>query len=316
MCLDESLAISFNNTNTTKMNIDDIRINFSEDQLVLLNICLAFLVFGVALDIKLGDFKRLINNPKPPIIGLISEYILLPIIAITLIYLLRPAPSMALGMILLSTMPGGSTSNYMVHLAGANSALSVMLTSVTTLGAIVMTPLAFVFLSRFLPDTDSLIQSIAVDPRSIISTIIQLVLIPVSVGMYINHNYPVFTKKIEKYVRGISMAIFIGFVVFAVAGNWEIIKNHLHLVFFLVFLHNSIAFIVGYGFSKLNRLPEKDARAISIETGIQNTGLGLVLVFNFFDGLGGMALVMACWGVWHLISGFSLAMWWSRSASK
>jgi BASS family bile acid:Na+ symporter len=122
------------------------------------------------------------------------------------------------------------------------------------------------------------------------------------------------TEKIEKPIRWLSMAIFIGFVVFAVVGNWDNIKNYIHLVFLLVFLHNGLAFLVGYGFSRLNRLPEKDARAISIETGIQNTGLGLVLVFNFFDGIGGMALVMACWGVWHLISGFALAMWWSRNA--
>jgi len=295
------------------MNIDDIRINFSEDQLILLNICLAFLVFGVALNIKLSDFQRLLKNPKPALVGLASEYILLPIVALSVIYIFRPAPSMALGMILLSVMPGGSTSNYMVHMAGANSALSIMLTSVTTLGALVMTPLAFLVLSQLLPDTESLRQSITVEPGEIIKTIIQLVLIPVSVGMYLNHKHPNLTRKIEGPVKWLSMAIFIGFVVFAVMGNWEIIKEHLHLVFFLVFLHNSLAFLVGYYFSKLNRLPEKDARAISIETGIQNTGLGLVLVFNFFEGIGGMALVMACWGVWHLISGFTLAMWWSRS---
>ncbi|MCR9286089.1 MAG: bile acid:sodium symporter family protein [Bacteroidetes bacterium] len=296
------------------IDIDAIRINFSEDQLILLNICLAFLVFGVALDIKLSDFKRLIEKPKSPIVGLISEYVLLPIIALSLIFLFKPAPSMALGMILLSTLPGGSTSNYMVHLAGANAALSVMLTSITTLGSLIVTPLAFIFLSQFLPEMDSLRQSITVEPSNIIKAIIQLVLIPVSIGMYINYKHPRLTEKIEKPIRWLSMAIFIGFVVFAVVGNWDNIKNYIHLVFLLVFLHNGLAFLVGYGFSRLNRLPEKDARAISIETGIQNTGLGLVLVFNFFDGIGGMALVMACWGVWHLISGFALAMWWSRNA--
>jgi BASS family bile acid:Na+ symporter len=189
-----------------------------------------------------------------------------------------------------------------------------MLTSITTLGSLIVTPLAFIFLSQFLPEMDSLRQSITVEPSNIIKAIIQLVLIPVSIGMYINYKHPRLTEKIEKPIRWLSMAIFIGFVVFAVVGNWDNIKNYIHLVFLLVFLHNGLAFLVGYGFSRLNRLPEKDARAISIETGIQNTGLGLVLVFNFFDGIGGMALVMACWGVWHLISGFALAMWWSRNA--
>jgi len=294
-------------------NLDAVHINFSKDQLFLLNICLAFLMFGVALDIRLSDFKRLIQNPKAPIVGLISEYILLPVIALSLIYIFRPLPSLALGMILISTVPGGSTSNYMVHLAGANSALSVLLTSVTTLGAIIVTPLAFVLLSHALPDFEHLRQEISVDASEIIQTIIQLVLFPVSIGMYISHRYPDLTQKIEKPVRYLSLGIFIGFVVFAVAGNWDNLKNYLHRVFLLVFVHNGLALLAGYFFAKINGLPENDARAISIETGIQNTGLGLALVFKFFSGLGGMAIILAWWGVWHLITGFVLATWWQRS---
>lgn len=297
-------------------NIDAIRINFSDDQLVLLNICLAFLMFGVALDIKLSDFRRVIEKPKSPLIGLISEYLLLPIIALVIILILKPAPSIALGMILISTCPGGSTSNYMVHLAKANSALSVTLTSITTLGAIIMTPLVFTTLSGWVPGAEALQSSIYVEASEMIKTIIQLIIVPVGIGMFVNSRFPEFTKKIEKPVRYLSLAIFFGFVLFAVAGNWQEIQEFIHLVFFLVLLHNSLAYIVGYYFSKLNQLPENDARAISIETGIQNTGLGLILVFNFFEGLGGMAIVMAWWGVWHLISGFALAMVWRRKGTS
>ncbi len=293
-------------------SIDAIKINMSNDQLFILNLCLAFLMFGIALDIKLSDFKRVVQKPKSPLVGLVSEYLLLPIIALILIFLFEPAPSLALGMILLSTCPGGSTSNYMVHLAKANTALSVTLTSITTLGAIVITPLVFMYLSGWVPGAENLQTSIYVEPKQMVKTIIQLILIPVSLGMFVSYKFPNFTQKIEKPVRYLSLLIFLSFVVFAVIGNWSKIKDFLHVVFLLVFLHNGLALATGYYFSKLNKLPENDARAISIETGIQNSGLGLILTLNFFSDLGGMAIIVAWWGVWHLITGFALAMFWSR----
>ncbi|MFK7935958.1 MAG: bile acid:sodium symporter family protein [Saprospiraceae bacterium] len=293
-------------------DIDAIHINFNPDQLILLNICLAFLMFGVALDIKLSDFRRIFEQPKAPIVGLISEYLLLPILCIILVYIFQPPASIALGMVMISCCPGGSTSNFMVHLAKANAALSVLLTSITTLAAIVILPLAFSAWSYLIPADGSGIN-LEVDPIGMVKTIIQLVFIPVGIGMYINHRFPNFTKKIERPVRLISIFIFFCFVVFAVAGNYENILSFIHLVFLIVLVHNGLAFIMGYYFARWNRLSIHDSRAISIETGIQNTGLGLILAFNFFDGLGGMTLIIAWWGVWHLISGFLLATYWSKN---
>lgn len=301
-------------TQNSKLNmtdIDAIRINFNPEQLILLNICLAFLMFGVALDIKISDFQRIFKTPKAPLIGLISEYLLLPLLSILLIYVLEPPASMALGMIIIACCPGGSTSNFMVHLAKANSALSVLLTSITTLAAIVILPLAFSVWSAFIPASSSGIN-LSVEPLQMIKTIVQLIFIPVGIGMFLNHNYPRLTAKIERPVRLLSILIFFGFVIVAVIGNYENIVAYLHLVFFIVLIHNSLAFIMGYYFARWNKLSIIDARTISIETGIQNTGIGLILAFNFFDGIGGMTLVIACWGVWHLISGFLLATYWSR----
>ena len=292
-------------------DIDAIRINFNPDQLLLLNICLAFLMFGVALDIKLGDFRRIFAQPKAPVVGLISEYLLLPILSISLVYIFQPPASIALGMVMIACCPGGSTSNFMVHLAKANAALSVLLTSITTLAAIVVLPLAFSGWSYLIPADGSGID-LEVEPLGMIKTIIQLVFIPVGIGMFMNHRFPNITAKIERPVRLISILIFFCFVIFAIAGNYENIVAYLHIVFLLVAVHNGLAFIIGYYFARWNRLAVNDARAISIETGIQNTGLGLILVFNFFDGIGGMALVIAWWGVWHLISGFLLATYWSK----
>ena len=296
-------------------SIDLIKINFNQDQLVLLNVCLAFLMFGVALDIKLSDFRRLFTEPKVPLVGLFSEYVILPAITLVLIYIFQPAPSLALGMLLLAVCPGGTTSNFMVHISGANSALSVLLTSITTLGAVIVTPILFTSLITLVPSIGSIDTAISVSSSSMMKTIFQLLIIPVVLGMFINANFPELTKKIEGPIKLLSILIFFGFVFFAVYGNYENLKNYLHIVFLIVMAHNGLALLLGYLFAKYNGLEEQDARAISIETGIQNSGLALIIVFNFFEGLGGMALIVAWWGVWHLVSGFLIASIW-KSTSK
>ena len=293
-------------------NIDQIVINFSEEKLFFLNICLGYLLFGVALDIKVSEFKRLFDKPKPVIVGLISQLILMPILTLGLIFLMKLPVSMSLGMILVAACPGGNVSNYAVHLAKANAALSVLLTSVSTLAAIVITPVYFSYLGMLIPDSEALRQSIYVDPINMVITILKLIVIPLVVGMAVNHFYPVLINKIKTFVRYTSLLIFAGIVFAAVLSNVENILNYIDEIFLLVFIHNALALCMGYYFAKANRLPTSDVRAISIETGIQNTGLALILIFNFFNGLGGMALVAAWWGIWHLFSGFAMAMWWSR----
>lgn len=293
-------------------NIDAVRINFNPDQLLVLNLCLAFLMFGVALNIKLVDFRDIFRNPKAPLVGLVSQWILLPILTLALAMLFHPAPSIALGMILIGVCPGGNVSNFMVHLAKANAALSVMLTSISTLAAVIVTPLAFTFWSGFIPGTEHLKEVIYVDPQKMVITIIQLVFVPLVIGMAVNHYLPKLTNKIERPVRILSILIFFSFVVFATIGNWDNIANYLHIVFWIVLVHNTLGLTLGYSVARLSKLPQNDRRAISIETGIQNSGLGLILIFNFFDGIGGMAMIAAWWGIWHLISGFFLAMWWNR----
>ena len=292
--------------------IDQVSINFSQEKLFFLNICLGFLLFGVALDIKFSDFKKVFLAPKPVLIGLISQMILMPILTVVLIFVLDLPVSMSLGMILVAACPGGNISNYAVHLAKANTVLSVLLTSISTLAAIVITPLYFSQLSPLIPDSEALRQTIYVDLIDMVSTILKIIVAPLIVGMYLNQNHPTFTAKIQKYVKAFSLAIFFGIVILAIFGNIDNIKNYLDDVFFIVFLHNATALAIGYYWAKLMGLDLQDVRTISIETGLQNTGLALILIFNFFNGLGGMALVAACWGIWHMISGFAIASWWSK----
>jgi len=273
-------------------------------------------MFGVALDMKLADFKFLKTNPSKALVGLCSQLILLPILTFFLIQIFNPPLSVALGMVLIATCPGGNMSNFFVAVAKANVALSITMTTIVTLGATILTPLNFSIWSRFIPNVEKIGQSISIDPVAMIFIIIQLILIPLIAGVLFAYKFPVFTYKIKKRVRTVSVVIFFSFIIFALIGNFENIKTYLGFVFFIVLVHNFAALLLGYSFSKLFGYSKFDCRAISMETGIQNTGLGLVLIFNFFDGLGGMALIAAWYGIWDLVTGYLLALYWGRNSNN
>jgi len=295
-------------------NIDAIRIEFSDSTALIMNICIAFLMFGVALDMKVADFKRILDYPKSVAVGLTSQLIVLPILTIALIKVWGPAPSMALGLILIACCPGGNISNYAVHLGRGNTALSVTMTSFVTLSAFLLTPVSFSLWSKFIPETQPILERITVNPLDMVRIILQLIVVPLAVGMWLNKRFSKITDKIKKPIRRISLMMFAAFIFFAVFGNRENIARYLHLVFLLVVVHNIIALVAGYGFARLNKRTLADSKAICMETGIQNAGLGLILILNFFSEYGGMMLVAAFWGVWDLVSAFTLGLYWrSRS---
>ncbi|MBK8505724.1 MAG: bile acid:sodium symporter family protein [Saprospiraceae bacterium] len=291
--------------------IDKVVINFDEGQLFLLNICLGFLMFGVSLELSLKDFKYVFQRPKPVLVGLISQLILLPILTLILIYLIKPAFTIQLGMLMVAACPGGNISNYMVHRSDGNTALSITMTSIVTLAAVLVTPFSFYLWTRILHTPADFDRPLSVDLGDMISIIVQLIVIPLLIGLIINHQAPKFRALIIRPVKIFSIVLLLGIIGFALAGNQEIIKYHLGTVFFIVLIHNGLAFVQGFYFARLNKLPEQDVRAISMETGIQNSGLGLILIFNYFYGLGGMAVLAAWWGVWDIISGFLLSTYWS-----
>jgi len=295
------------------MDIDQVLINFNAEQIWLLNFCLGFLMFGVALDLKIEDFLYILKNPKSTLLGAISQLVILPLFTYFLILILKPHYSIALGMLLISVCPGGNVSNYAVHLAKGNAALSVMLTSLSTFTSILFTPFIFVLIFQLLPYENIFIDTtFRLNPLEMVLIIFKLMFIPLVLGMFINHIFPKVKKNISQWVKKISMVIFIGFVFAALFSNIENLINHLGKVFWIVLLHNTIALLIGYWLAKTTKLPFKDVKAISIETGIQNSGLALVLIFNFFQGLGGMALIAAWWSIWHLVTSFAVATYWSK----
>jgi bile acid:Na+ symporter, BASS family len=292
--------------------VDDVRLNFDPGSLLVLNIALGVIMFGVALDVRVADLKAVFATPKAPVIGLVSQFLFLPAITFALTQVLAPQPSIALGMILVGCCPGGSISNIITNLARGNTGLSIGMTGVSTLLAAVLTPLNFAFWGSLDPGTREVLRSVALDPVDLAITIGLLLAVPVTAGVVLRQRRPQLAARMYRPVRIISIVFFGLFVVVAFVTNIEHFTALLGTVLGAVFLHNALALALGYGAAKAARLTERDRRAVSIEVGIQNSALALVLIFGFFDGLGGMALVAAWWGIWHLIAGLTVASVWSR----
>ncbi|MEO7176636.1 MAG: bile acid:sodium symporter family protein [Saprospiraceae bacterium] len=297
-------------------DIDQIKIAFSGDQLWILNIVLGILMFNVALDIDIKDFKRILKKPKSFIVGISFQLLILPALSVILIHLIQPAPSIALGMLLVAVCPGGNLSNYMVYLAKGNAALSILMTSTTTLVAIVFTPFAFSFWSGFLPETASMMQTLKLNVLDVVKVLTLIILVPLFLGMYLKRTKPGFSEWLQSYLSKISLVLFFGFVFVAIWGNRNYLGDYLKIIFWIVLIQNTMAFLLGFSAGKLFRLPLEDTKALTIESGVHNSGLGLFLIITFFGGLGGMMLVAAWWGIWHLIAGFFIARIFARLPKK
>lgn len=298
-------------TNPT-INIDDIKINFDSSGLWILNIAIGIIMFGVALGITVDDFKRLFKNPKIVFVGVFSQFFLLPAATFIAILILKPHPSFALGMMMIAACPGGNVSNFFSKMAGGNAALSVSLTAFTTLICVVMTPFNLQFWGSLYPPTKAILETVALSPFDLFKLVSLILGIPLLAGMTVKHYHSTMAIKIEKILKPVSMVVFIALIFIAFSQNLSVFSEYIHHVLFLVIFHNIFAFVLGFYTAKLFGLNKKDTKTISMETGIQNGGLGLLLIFGFFEGLGGMALLAAFWGVWDIFSGMALATYWGR----
>jgi len=292
--------------------IDTIQLNFNAGSLLALNVTIALMMLGMALDIRGADFRRVLTAPRAPGIGLAAQFVMLPALTFLLTLALRPHPSLALGMMLVASCPGGNLSNVMTYLAGGNAALSVSMTAVSTAAAVVMTPLNLSVWGNLNPATASIMQQVHLDPLLVFRNILLILGLPLGLGMLLARRFPGLAARIRKPFKIISVAVFIAFVSGALLANWANFMQAIGLVVFAVMLHNALAISLGYGAGRLARLAPRDTRAVAIEVGLQNSALGLVLVFDFFGGLGGMAVITAWWGVWHIISGLAISTFWSR----
>lgn len=304
--------------------LDPIKINFSASGMHIINIVLSFIMFGVALGLKPKEFGKMISSPKSTILGLISQLVALPLVTFLLVIAFKNqiTPTVALGMILVAACPGGNISNFISSLSKANTELSIGLTASTTLLATVMTPFNFAFWGgmyvKFISKHASrTLQPLVIDNGQMFQTVFILLGIPLILGLAFAHFFPKATEKLKKPIQIISIVFFLLMVILAFTNNLELFLKYIYYIFFLVLLHNLLALSTGYGIASVFKLPDADRRTLTIETGIQNSGLGLVLLFNpkIFPSqleLGGMLFITAWWGIWHIITGLIIAGYWGR----
>ena len=309
-------------------HLDAIKVNMNEAGMNTINIVLAFVMFGVALGIKPKTFVDIVKDPRSVLLGVVCQLILLPALTFLLTITFKNwlSPMIALGMLLVAACPGGNISNFITSLSRGNTELSVSLTAINTAVCIFTTPLNFSFWGglylRF-AEKRMLLPELEIPFWEIFKTIVILLGIPLVLGMLCSQYLPKVAKALKKPMQYLSVAFFIIMVVLTFGNNIDAFMKCIRYIFLIVLVHNLLALGIGFGTGTLFKVPYKDRRALTIETGIQNSGLGLVLLFNphIFDPAiwsnnGGMVVITAWWGVWHIISGLTLAYLWKVRGRK
>ena len=287
--------------------LDHTVLKFDESNIFIMNLSLGFIMFGVALKLRIDDFKRVFSTPKSVVIGFISQFIALPLLTFFIVWIFKPMPSVAMGMMIVAACPGGNISNFMTSLANGNTALSVCMTTIASICAVFMTPLNISLYGGLYPPTAEILHDVSLDFMSMLQIVGMILLIPLIIGMAVRYYKPKLADHLHPYTHYGSILIFGLIIYFAFTANMDLFLKYIHLVVFVVFAHNALGILTGFSLARLFKLPSADQKTLAIETGIQNSGLGLGLIFAFFDGMGGMAIVAGWWGIWHMISGLSVA---------
>ncbi len=301
-------------------SLNALEINFGSDGMMIVNIMLAFIMFGVALGIKLDTFENVFRKPKSIIVGLCLQWFALPAFTFLLVILLNKwiTPMVGLGMILVAACPGGNISNFMSSFSKGNVELSVSMTAITTAFATVITPFNFFLWGNLYYKYISIAGEVPTLVIPFIPMFMQVLIllgIPIVLGILFARFFPKTTSKITKPLQIISLLFFILMVVFAFKQNFQLFIDNIIYIFIIVFIHNFGALAIGFLGGTAFRLPKRDRRSTTIEVGIQNSGLGLVLLFNpaifppeiWHGTYGGMLFVTAWWGIWHIISGITVS---------
>lgn len=314
--------------------LDSLNINLGAGEMVIVNIILAFVMFGVALGIKVETFKEVFKSPKSVIVGMLLQWVALPAITCLVAIILNPVitPMVAIGMLLVASCPGGNISNFMSSLSKGNIELSVSMTAITTAFAPLVTPFTFWFWGtlycRFAAVRND-IPTLEIPFMDMLEQILLILGLPIIAGVLFAHYFPNASKRIMKPAQILSILLFIGMVAVsltqvltALESKWSVYASIL-CALVVVIIHNASALSTGYFGSGLMKLPPLDRRSLTIEVGIQNSGLGLALLFNpaIFDPAlwshnGGMVIITALWGIWHIVSGLTISSIFRRQKTE
>ena len=304
-------------TQETISAIDSIEVQLNAGGMNTINIVLAFVMFGVALGIKPKMFVDVFKKPKSVLLGMLCQLILLPALTCGLAILFGSwiSPMMGLGMILVAACPGGNISNFMSSLGKANIELSVSLTAISTALAVLMTPFNFWLWGNIYLDTAAVaadVPHLVIPLWDVFKTIFILLGIPLTLGILCSQYLPKVANALKKPLQWISIVFFIAMVILSFSSNMDAFLRCVKYIFLVVLIHNLLALGIGYSVGTIFKVPFRDRRTLTIETGIQNSGLGLALMlgtslFANFPPHGGMLVITAWWGIWHIIAGLTVA---------
>ena len=258
------------------------------------NYLLMIVMFGMGLTLKFEDFKVVFTRPKDIIIGAIAQFTIMPLLAFLLSIIFKLPNELAVGVILVGTCPGGTSSNVMTYLAKGDVALSVGMTSVSTILAPIATPLLTLLYAG---------QRVNVNAVNMFISIVQVVIIPIGLGFIINRFFHKFTNHIKEILPLISVLAIVSIVAAVVSANSSRLMQVGYLIIIVVILHNCLGYLLGFIVGKLLRLNNSKCKAISIEVGMQNSGLATSLAATHFASMPLATIPGAIFSVWHNISG-------------
>ena len=297
--------------------IDQIDVQLNAGGMNTINIVLAFVMYGVALGIRPGTFVEVFKKPKSVLLGMCAQLVFLPMFTFFLALALGGSISwtMAMGMILVASCPGGNISNFMSSLSKANVELSVSLTAISTALAVFMTPFNFWLYGNLYLHFAHIpgdVPTLVIPLWDVLKTIFILLGVPLVAGILTARWLPKVAGVLKKPLQWISILFFLAMVVLSFWGNRVAFVQCIKYIFLVVLIHNLLALAIGFVTGTAFKLPYKDRRTLTIETGIQNSGLGLVLllgtaIFAHFPPHGGMLVITAWWGIWHIVSGLTVS---------
>ena len=277
---------------------------------------LMIVMFSVALGLRIDDFAFLRDKPLLFVGGVTAQVVVLPLVTFLLILAMKPAASIALGMIVVACCPGGAVSNLLTYLSRGNVAASVALTATSSLLAAILTPASILFWSHSYEPTATLLKTLDVSPFMFLAQTTFLLAVPLILGMVVAAKAPDVAQRIRKRTTILGVSVLVGVIIYGLAYFFPILLPALSLLGGIVVLHNALAFVTGALAGRLLSGMAATRRALTFEIGIQNSGLALVILLSQLKGLGGAAAVAAIWGIWHLIAGGLLALFFRQVDSR
>lgn len=274
------------------------------------------MVFAVALELHVEDFRRVAHMPRAVVAGLIPQFILLPVGTWLLTLALDLPPNVEAAMILVACCPGGSLSNVVTHMGRGNAALSVSISAVASVIALFATPFNFSWMVATNPATDSWLRQLAIDSSAIWRSLAVLLALPMTLGLIVAHRAPALTLRLRKPLSRFSLGALFLFIVLGLIKERQLLTLGLLPTLGLVIAHNGLGLFLGWACAMAFRVAERDRRAIMIEGGMQNSGLALGIIAVQFGSDLGMVIVASLWGIWHIVSGLACAFTWRRQDAR